>query len=270
MRSLYRALAVVGALALSACNTVGMVVSPEQLSAAKQDVQLACSLRDAVTAASFDAGDAADLLCALASTEVPALGFDPRDATAACVRTEQFADADEWQAVCPDRVSGDVMNILRSMTAAEAYFRTIDPDYRIPTTVLFTGSTVSPCGKITVAAYCPADLFVYIDPDAIEAYSPTSEVRAAYITWHEIAHHFQDVNRDLLFDYGGPTDHTRSVELGADCYAGAIAAYVGADEAQAMEGLRMARLIGGSAEGTHGDGAMRAAAVTRGFRGGVC
>ena len=263
-------IALAGALSLAACNTVGLVVSPEQLASAKKDVQIACGLRDMLIAPTLSVSQAADVVCLLAQDGPKPVGFDPRNVTGYCAELEYHREAEEWQAVCLPRLSGDVENILRSMTAAEDYFQTIYPDYRIPDTVLFSGKTLSPCGEITLAAYCPADLLVYIDPDAIEAYSPTSEVRAAYITWHEIAHNFQDVRAGLLFEYGGPTDHTRSVELGADCYAGAIAAHVGADEAQAMEGLRMARLIGGSAEGTHGDGAMRAAAVARGFRGGVC
>ena len=269
MRKVVAAL-VVGALALSACNTAGLNVSTDTVAAVKKDVQLACELRDMLNAPTFSVSQAADVVCLLAQDGPKPAGFDERNVTGYCAELEYHREAKEWQAVCSPRLSGDVENILRSMTAAEGYFQTIYPDYRIPDTVLFSGTTLSPCGIIALAAYCPADLLVYIDPEAIKEYSKTSEVRAAYITWHEIAHNFQDVMRDLMFQYGGPTDHTRSVELGADCYAGAIAAFVGADESQAMEGLLMARLIGGSAEGTHGDGAMRAAAVTRGYRGGVC
>lgn len=261
---------VAGALALSACATAGIVIPQEKIEAVKKDVQVACELRDMLNAPTFTVSQAADVVCLLAQGGPVPAGFDARDVTGYCAELEFHREASEWQAVCAARLSGDVENILRSMTAAEAFFRTIDPDYSIPETVLFSGETLSPCGPITVAAYCPASLQVYIDPDAIERYAPISEVRAGYITWHEIAHHAQDVMGDLLFDYGGPTDHTRSVELGADCWAGAIAKYVGATPEQAQEGLRMARAIGGSAEGTHGSGAQRAAAVTRGYSGGEC
>lgn len=105
-------------------------------------------------------------------------------------------------------------------------------NYRSPgKTVLFEGSTDSPCGTASAQTgpfYCPADETIYIDVaffDTLRGQYGASKgnLTEMYVLAHEWGHHIsnqigslQNVGRDT-----GPASGSVRLELQADCFAGA-------------------------------------------------
>lgn len=140
--------------------------------------------------------------------------------------------------------------------------------------------TVSACdapGEVTEDhAYCPADTTVYVDLDSGDDHSVASLLDddrpyiVAAIMAHEFGHHVQN----LLGVLDRPNLRTIDVELQADCLAGL---YLGSSPFRHEVVDNLDDLVAFSVEsadpaGTrasdpdaHGSGAMRAAAILRGF-----
>ena len=154
-------------------------------------------------------------------------GSDAKPATSAALSKEckTGKDADESQKC---RAVG-VVNSLQTYWR-QAFVERGKKPYKTAKTVLFTGSTKSPCGKASADTgpfYCPTDRKVYLDlafftelkRDFGAKGGPFAE---AYVIAHEYGHHAQNLMGtfdDTADDEGAKSDSVR-VELQADCYAG--------------------------------------------------
>jgi predicted metalloprotease len=107
--------------------------------------------------------------------------------------------------------------------------------YRVPTLVLFKGSTSSACGFAKAAAgpfYCPNDQKLYIDlafyDELRSKFGAPGDFAQAYVIAHEVGHHVQNLlgiipKVDQMRRSASPEkDSALSVrlELQADCLAG--------------------------------------------------
>ena len=107
--------------------------------------------------------------------------------------------------------------------------------YKVPTLVLFTGSTSSACGFAQTAAgpfYCPNDQKVYIDLEFYDElrskFGAPGDFAQAYVVAHEVGHHVQNLLGiipkvdQMRRSASKEEDSALSVrlELQADCLAG--------------------------------------------------
>ena len=107
--------------------------------------------------------------------------------------------------------------------------------YKVPTLVLFTGSTSSACGFAQTAAgpfYCPNDQKVYIDLEFYDElrskFGAPGDFAQAYVVAHEVGHHVQNLLGiipkvdQMRRNATKEEDSALSVrlELQADCLAG--------------------------------------------------
>jgi predicted metalloprotease len=107
--------------------------------------------------------------------------------------------------------------------------------YKVPTLVLFTGSTRSACGFAQSAAgpfYCPNDQKVYIDlafySELRSKFGAPGDFAQAYVVAHEVGHHVQNLLGiipkvdQMRRSASKEEDSALSVrlELQADCFAG--------------------------------------------------
>jgi len=136
--------------------------------------------------------------------------------------------------------------------------------YEAPTLVMFTGSTISKCGRGQAAMgpfYCPADKKAYIDLSFYDQmrsrYNAPGDFAQAYVVAHEIGHHVQNLLgisgqvHQMKQRVGTAEANALSVrlELQADCLAGVWA--LRADKARNLleagdidEALKAASAIG--------------------------
>ena len=136
--------------------------------------------------------------------------------------------------------------------------------YEAPTLVMFTGSTISKCGRGQAAMgpfYCPADKKAYIDLSFYDQmrsrYNAPGDFAQAYVIAHEIGHHVQNLLgisgqvHQMKQRVGTAEANALSVrlELQADCLAGVWA--LRADKARNLleagdigEALKAASAIG--------------------------
>jgi predicted metalloprotease len=107
--------------------------------------------------------------------------------------------------------------------------------YKVPTLVMFTGSTSSACGFAQTAAgpfYCPNDQKVYIDlafyDELRSKFGAPGDFAQAYVVAHEVGHHVQNLLGiipkvdQMRRNASKEEDSALSVrlELQADCLAG--------------------------------------------------
>jgi predicted metalloprotease len=107
--------------------------------------------------------------------------------------------------------------------------------YKVPTLVMFTGSTSSACGFAQTAAgpfYCPNDQKVYIDLEFYDElrskFGAPGDFAQAYVVAHEVGHHVQNLLGiipkvdQMRRNATKEEDSALSVrlELQADCLAG--------------------------------------------------
>ena len=104
--------------------------------------------------------------------------------------------------------------------------------YKEPSLVLFRSATQSGCGYATSDVgphYCPADQTIYIDETFFvelqqRFHAKGGDVAEAYVIAHEVGHHVQNLQGNLGQTQGNETQAAAiSLELQADCYAGAWA-----------------------------------------------
>ena len=106
--------------------------------------------------------------------------------------------------------------------------------YEPTSVVLFTGSTMSGCGRASAATgpfYCPADRLVYLDTQFFKElerrFGAPGDFAQAYVIAHEVAHHVQtllginaEVQRRSREDPSTANELSVKLELQADCFAG--------------------------------------------------
>lgn len=124
-------------------------------------------------------------------------------------------------------------------------FATQGRSYQAPTLVMFTGTTLSACGRGQAAMgpfYCPADQKAYIDLSFYDQmrtrYKAPGDFAQAYVIAHEIGHHVQNLLgisgqvHKMKQQLGESEANALSVrlELQADCLAGVWA--IRADKAR--------------------------------------
>lgn len=170
-------------------------------------------------------------------------------------------------------------------------------DYKLPTLVLYSDVTQSPCGGASGATgpfYCPADRKAYLDTAFFATLSRQLGARgdfaAAYVIAHEVAHHVQNELGIL-----GQVEKARRqssqteanaltvrLELQADCLSGVWARSVEGllEPGDIEEALNAARMIGDDHlqkragrvpqphTFTHGTSKQRASWFTKGFKSG--
>ncbi len=125
-----------------------------------------------------------------------------------------------------------VVNSIQAFWAAELP-RSARTDYLPATTVTFTGSVGTGCGRATSAVgpfYCPAqgDMSVYLDPtffdEVLEGQlqGPDGAFVEWYVLGHEYGHHIQNITGQMgkVRTQQGPNSDAVKLELQADCYAG--------------------------------------------------
>ena len=161
----------------------------------------------------------------------------------------------------------EVRFALSSITVGERYFAQFNTkNHEFPVWVRMEGSTVSPCGEIKVAAYCPADKKIYVDLEALKRkWSRFGLAIIPEVIWHEMAHWWQDVEQDKLFLYGKVDNayDREVVELPADCYAGRITKFANVlSEEEIQRGFDLFGSIGSGANSTHGSNEQRRQSVT--------
>jgi len=119
-------------------------------------------------------------------------------------------------------------------------FKQNNRSYEKPVVVLFSGQSPSGCGLASAATgpfYCPGDHKVYIDLSFYDQlrrqFGASGDFAEAYVLAHEVGHHVQNLIGTLpAFDKARRTLSKRDanaysvrIELQADCYAGAWAAF---------------------------------------------
>jgi predicted metalloprotease len=153
--------------------------------------------------------------------------------------------------------------------------------YRSPRLVEFVGSTPSPCGDVTGAAYCPEDQTLYIElseqVEHAQQYNGDVFIIAASVA-HEFGHHVQ--NRMGYFDPNRPgvvvTFQGEPVpfENQADCLSGVWASSVNwrgmINQTNVIDAMKYRASIGEpfSSHQTHGTPKERATWWYGGFQGG--
>jgi len=262
---------------LTACAPVAELTGtpPETRDAVAQTIRTTC---DVVEGAPLGLPDEVKLVCLIAEGFLPP-SATPVDALAACARLEPETRAGEFAAqynqVCAPLMTERADTALRTATLSIAYFDSLgDERFVAPKLVLFGVGTETPCGKPRGSVYCPADRQVYLDVDQLARFDERSGSAAFlagtfFTVAHEVAHDFQHDTGQLV-GYGRSVKATRALEHGADCYAGAIAAYFEASGDQLAAGQQVVATLGGRADGTHGSGSARVAAAQRGYEGGDC
>jgi uncharacterized protein len=190
--------------------------------------------------------------------------------------------------------------VVATVNSIQAYWRSAlaDGRYREAETVVFTGSTQSGCGFATAAVgpfYCPVDETIYLDLGFFDQLETRLGARGgpfaeAYVLAHEYGHHVQHLLGTLeraRTSETGPDSPAVSVELQADCFAGAWAhnavgtgfieeltpedIAVGLDAAAAVGDDRIQERTQGQVNPetwTHGSSEQRRQWFTTGYRGG--
>lgn len=181
----------------------------------------------------------------------------------------------------------------------EQFRRNTKKAYEPPTLILFSGQTLSACGRAGASVgpfYCPADQTIHIDlkffDDLAREYKAAGDFAQAYVLAHEVAHHVQ---HELGFSK--PLDEARRrrapksvinqlsvrLELQADFLAGVWAHHAQKsrrilEPGDIEEAIRAANAIGDDrlqmeSQGhvvpdsfTHGSSAQRVAWFTHGYR----
>lgn len=135
-----------------------------------------------------------------------------------------------------DANRSDVCRIIGTVNSVQNYWRDALPadvnrQYRDATTVIYSGSTQSPCGTAsnqTGPFYCPADERIYMDAAFFDLLSSQfgadgGNLAQMYVTAHEYGHHIQHILGVLAQAQdgrSGPLSGGVRVELMADCLAG--------------------------------------------------
>lgn len=164
-------------------------------------------------------GDAQQLLDSLNGVSVEQ--GEPNDLSDEC-RTG--ADANER----------DDCRIVAVVNSVQDYWGANLDGYQQATTVFFTDSVSTQCGRATSAVgpfYCPADQTIYIDLGFYDELrdrfgAQGGPLAEAYVIAHEYGHHVSNLTGDLERSRDGttgPTSGSVRAELQADCYAGAWA-----------------------------------------------
>ncbi|MEN8727487.1 MAG: neutral zinc metallopeptidase [Sulfurovum sp.] len=157
--------------------------------------------------------------------------------------------------------------------------------YREPVMVLYRGGTQSGCGFANSAVgpfYCPTDQKVYLDlsffDELSQKHDAPGDFAQAYVLAHEIGHHIQNLQGTLSKvqqakqQWGNSKKSNAlqvSVELQADCYAGAWAHHAHKrfnilEEGDVEEALRAASAIGDDTLQRKSTGTVRPDAFTHG------
>lgn len=154
-------------------------------------------------------------------------------------------DFDECQTGA-DANRSDTCRIVGTVNSVQDYWRDALPadvgrQYRDAVTVIYSGSTQSPCGVAsnqTGPFYCPADERIYMDAAFFDLLSSQfgadgGNLAQMYVTAHEYGHHIQQILGYLARARDGSTGPLSGgvrVELMADCLAGVWAHHAATTE----------------------------------------
>lgn len=135
-----------------------------------------------------------------------------------------------------DANENDVCRVIGTVNSAQDYWTDalpadINRQYREAKTVIYSGSTQSPCGTAsnqTGPFYCPSDERVYIDTSFFDQLTSQfgadgGNLAQMYVVAHEYGHHVQNILGILAKGQDGKTGPTSGgvrIELMADCLAG--------------------------------------------------
>lgn len=135
-----------------------------------------------------------------------------------------------------DANENDVCRVIGTVNSAQDYWTDALPadigrQYREAKTVIYSGSTQSPCGTAsnqTGPFYCPSDERVYVDASFFDQLTSQfgadgGNLAQMYVVAHEYGHHVQNILGILAKGHDGETGPTSGgvrVELMADCLAG--------------------------------------------------
>jgi hypothetical protein len=150
------------------------------------------------------------------------------------------AASDGAAAACESELEQVVCGAVDDVNAYwdRAYPDTFQGRFPGTDTVFFSGSTRTGCGAASAGTgpfYCPVDQLVYLDLDALaslqQRFGASGDLAAQYIVAHEYGHHVQTVTgisdnmrAEQAARPGAANDLSVSLELQADCFAGAWAA----------------------------------------------
>ncbi len=159
---------------------------------------------------------------------------------------QQPEDNTELQQACstanPDRFQRTDCRNLLYINSIQAYWQQALPQhfgqqYQRAKTRLFSGGVDTACGSADAGMgpfYCPGDNHIYIDlsfyDELARRFGAPGQFAQAYVLAHEYGHHVQtllgteaEVRRAQQRDPANANRYSVSMELQADCYAGAWA-----------------------------------------------